>query len=175
LAILLGGFLFVFAWNLEEMDGSRPDSLFYSAKRVRISLGGKDRFSVFLRNSPAYHISLSVAPDHFPNHAASGPIWILGFGRFGFSQGRFWEDGELGFGNVPFTRSLESQPFGCESCKQPNAKGGILDAQYSRFLSVIVTDSAQGPERRNLSRRQACHASNVHASVGPRWGHNPQT
>jgi hypothetical protein len=40
LTVLSGGFLFVLTQNLEEMEGLGPDSLFYSAKGVRISLGG---------------------------------------------------------------------------------------------------------------------------------------
>jgi hypothetical protein len=35
-----------FARNLEEMEGAEPNSLFYSAPGVRISLGGKDRLHI---------------------------------------------------------------------------------------------------------------------------------
>jgi hypothetical protein len=39
LTVMSGGFLFAFAQNIEEMDGLGPDSLIFSAKGVRISLG----------------------------------------------------------------------------------------------------------------------------------------
>ena len=69
LAALSSGFLFELALNLDEIEGLELDSLFNSAKRVRISLDGKDRFRGF-RKSPAYHIILDLVLDHFSNHEA---------------------------------------------------------------------------------------------------------
>ena len=88
-------------------------SLLFSAKGVRISLGGKDRFRVS-RKSPAYHIIADLVLDDFRNHAAYRPIRILGFGRSGLLQRWFRQDEELGFGRVPFMTGLNSQPHGCE-------------------------------------------------------------
>lgn len=59
-----GGFLFVLAQNMEEMEGLGPETLFYSAKGVRISLGGNGRIisiiPSFVKRNKASSIQLNI-------------------------------------------------------------------------------------------------------------------